>query len=306
MFGRMQMLSPTDLPEEPLPILFGANIDPLWTPGADPVGRALDAEDSGFDFVTIQDHPYQQSFHDTWTLLTFIAARTERITVVPTVACLPLRPPAMLAKSASSLDKLTGGRVQLGLGAGAFWTAIAAMGGPERSPREAADALTEAVEVIHAMWSGQRSVRVPGEYYHLDGSKPGPPPGDGLGVWLGAYGPRMLRLTGATARGWMPSLGFLPLDKLPAAVARLDEAAREAGRDPSRIRKVYNLNGMVGAESGTPFAGSAAQWADQIAALVSEQGMNGFAFWPDDDHDRQLALFADEVVPRVRELLPAD
>ena len=149
-------------------------------------------------------------------------------------------------------------------------------------------------------------MRVPGEYYHLDGSKPGPPPGDDLGIWLGAYGPRMLRLTGAAARGWMPSLGFLPLDKLPAAVARLDEAAREAGRDPSRIRKVYNLNGMIGAESGTPFAGSAAQWADQIAALVSEQGMNGFAFWPDDDHDRQLALFADEVVPRVRELLPAD
>lgn len=116
----------------------------------------------------------------------------------------------------------------------------------------------------------------------------------------------MLRLTGAKARGWMPSLGFLPLDKLPAAVARVDEASRDAGRDPSRIRKIYNLNGMVGAESATPFAGSAAQWADQIAALVSEHGMNGFSYWPDDDHDRQLAMFADEVIPRVRELLPAD
>lgn len=301
----MQTPSPTDLPVEPLPILFGANIDPLWTERADPVGRALDAEDAGFDFVTIQDHPYQQAFHDTWTLLTFIAARTERITVVPTVACLPLRPPAMLAKSASSLDKLTGGRLQLGLGAGAFWTAIAAMGGPERSPREAADALAESVDVIHAMWSGERSVRVPGEYYQLDGSKPGPPPSSDLGIWLGAYGPRMLRLTGAKARGWMPSLGFLPLGKLPAAVSRVDEAARAAGRDPARIRKVYNLNGMIGTESGTPFAGSAAQWADQITALALDHGMNGFAYWPDDDHDRQLATFADEVVPRVHELLPA-
>lgn len=290
-------------PDQPLPILFGANVDPLWADDADPVGRALDAEDHGLDFITIQDHPYQRAFYDAWTLLTFIAARTERITVVPTVACLPLRPPAMLAKSAVSLDHLTGGRVQLGLGAGAFWTAIAAMGGPERSAREAADALTEAVDVIHAMWSGERSVRVPGEHYHLDGTKPGPTPDGRLGIWLGAYGPRMLRLTGAKAEGWMPSLGFLPLAKLPAAVARVDEAAREAGRDPAGIRKIYNLSGMIGAESATPFAGSAAQWADEITRLVTEHGMNGFAYWPDDDHDRQLAVFADEVVPRVREQL---
>lgn len=288
-----------------LPILFGANIDPLWKDDADPVGRALDADDAGLDFVTIQDHPYQQAFHDTWTLLTFIAARTERITVVPTVACLPLRPPAMLAKSAASLDVLTGGRVQLGLGAGAFWKAIVAMGGPDRTPRQAADALTEAVDVIHAMWSGERSVRVPGDYYGLDGSRPGPPPSGGLGIWLGAYGPRMLRLTGARAEGWMPSLGFLPLERLPAAVARIDDAAREAGRDPARIRKVYNLNGMIGAESGTPFAGSVAQWVDQLVSLVLDHGMNAFSYWPDEDHDRQLAAFADEVVPRVREQLSA-
>lgn len=299
----MHSSTPSEDPAPALAILFGANIDPLWSGDADPVGRALDAEDAGFDFVTIQDHPYQQAFHDTWTLLTFIAARSERITVVPTVACLPLRPPAILAKATASLDVLTGGRIQLGLGAGAFWKAIGAMGGPERSPRESADALTEAVDVIHAWWSGERSVRVPGEYYSLSGARPGPPPTGEPGIWLGAYGPRMLRLTGAKAAGWMPSAGFLPPDKLPAAVARVDAAARDAGRDPARIRKVYNLNGMIGAESATPLAGSVDQWVDLIAGLVTDHGMNGFSFWPDEDHDRQLTTFAEEVVPRVRQTL---
>jgi len=86
--------------------------------------------------------------------------------------------------------------------------------------------------VIRAMWSGQRSVRVTGRYYRLPGTHPGPQPGPGLGVWLGAYGPRMLALTGAKADGWMPSHGYLGLDKLGAASRRIDESAAQAGRDP--------------------------------------------------------------------------
>jgi alkanesulfonate monooxygenase SsuD/methylene tetrahydromethanopterin reductase-like flavin-dependent oxidoreductase (luciferase family) len=104
-----------------LPVLFGANVDPVWQPPDGPLERTKHAERLGLDFATVQDHPYQPAFHDTWTLLTFLAARTEHITLVPTVANLPLRPPAMLAKAAASLDLLSGGRLQLGLGAGAFW-----------------------------------------------------------------------------------------------------------------------------------------------------------------------------------------
>jgi len=100
-----------------LPLLFGANVDPLWSPSDAPLRHARNAERLGLDLITIQDHPYQAAFYDAWTLLTYLAARTERITLVPTVASLPLRPPAVLAKSAASLDLLTGGRVQLGLGA---------------------------------------------------------------------------------------------------------------------------------------------------------------------------------------------
>jgi alkanesulfonate monooxygenase SsuD/methylene tetrahydromethanopterin reductase-like flavin-dependent oxidoreductase (luciferase family) len=285
-----------------LPVLFGANVDPLWQPADLPVRHALEAERLGLDLVTIQDHPYQAAFYDTWTLLTYLAGRTERITFVPTVATLPLRPPAMLAKSAASLDLLTGGRVQLGLGAGAFWDAIVAMGGPRRTPAEAVAALEEAIAVIRAMWSGERSIKVEGGHYRDAGLHPGPAPSPGLGIWLGAYGPRMLALTGAAADGWLPSHAFLGVDELPAAIARIDDAAHAAGRDPAHLRRVYNISGLIGPETSEPFRGSVEQWTDQLIA-VHALGMSGFVFWPADDHERQLGRFAQEVVPAVRAAL---
>lgn len=285
-----------------LPVLFGANVDPRWQPADLPVRHSTAAERLGLDLVTIQDHPYQAAFYDTWTLLTYLAGRTERITFVPTVATLPLRPPAMLAKSAASLDLLTGGRVQLGLGAGAFWDAIVAMGGPRRAPAEAVAALEEAIAVIRAMWSGERSIKVEGAYYRVAGLHPGPPPSPGLGIWLGAYGPRMLALTGAVADGWLPSHAFLGVDKLPAAIARIDDAAQTAGRDPAHLRRVFNISGLIGPETSDPFRGTVEQWTDQLLA-VHALGMNGFVYWPADDHERQLARFAEEVVPAVRAAL---
>jgi alkanesulfonate monooxygenase SsuD/methylene tetrahydromethanopterin reductase-like flavin-dependent oxidoreductase (luciferase family) len=285
-----------------LPVLFGANVDPLWQPADLPVEHATAAERLGLDLVTIQDHPYQAAFYDTWTLLTYLAGRTERITFVPTVATLPLRPPAMLAKSAASLDLLTGGRVQLGLGAGAFWDAIVAMGGPRRAPGEAVAALEEAIAVIRAMWSGERSIKVEGAHYRVAGLHPGPPPSPGLGIWLGAYGPRMLALTGAVADGWLPSHAFLGVDELPAAIARIDDAAQAAGRDPAHLRRVYNISGLIAPETSEPFRGTVEQWTEQLLA-VDALGMNGFVYWPADDHERQLARFAEEVVPAVRAAL---
>ncbi|MCI2419558.1 LLM class flavin-dependent oxidoreductase [Saccharopolyspora sp. K220] len=286
-----------------LPVLFGANIDPTWQDPHQPRHLARSADESGLDLVTVQDHPYQRAFYDTWTLISYLAATTQRVTIVPTVANLPLRPPAVLAKSAASLDILSGGRVQLGLGAGAFWDAIAAMGGPRRDKKEAVDALDEAIEVIRLMWSGQRSVRFDGSHYRLSGVHPGPAPSPALGIWLGAYGPRTIRLTGTKADGWMPSLGFLGLDRLGEAVARLHAAAEQAGRDPHALRKVYNLNGIIGSESPEPFQGSIRQWTDQLVDVVQRFGMNAFVYWPNDDHARQLRIFAEQVVPEVRQAI---
>jgi alkanesulfonate monooxygenase SsuD/methylene tetrahydromethanopterin reductase-like flavin-dependent oxidoreductase (luciferase family) len=286
-----------------LSVLLGANVDPVWEDPQYPLRLARQVDASGLDYISIQDHPYRSAFYDAWTLLTFLAARTEHVTFVPTVANLPLRPPAVLAKAAASLALLCGGRVQLGLGAGAFWDAIAAFGGPRRNGKEAVDALDEAIDVIRALWSGERSVRAGGTHYQVTGAHPGPPAAPDLGIWLGAYGPRMLALTGAKADGWIPSLGFLGLDKLSDAVARVDDAASAAGREPAAIRRIYNVGGMIGPESPEPFLGSARQWVDQLVTIVHEHGMNGFTFWPNDDREQQLAIFAAEVAPAVRAAL---
>jgi alkanesulfonate monooxygenase SsuD/methylene tetrahydromethanopterin reductase-like flavin-dependent oxidoreductase (luciferase family) len=284
-----------------LPVWFGANVDPVLQPVDAPLRTAQLADRLGLDLLTIQDHPYQAAFADTWTLLSYLAARTDRITLVPTVASLPLRPPAVLAKSAATLDLLTGGRIQLGLGSGAFWDAIAAMGGPRRSPGEAVDALTEAIDVVRAMWSGQRSVRTTGRHYALAGVHPGPTPSRSLGIWLGAYRPRTLALTGARADGWLPSHAYLGLDRLGDAVRRLDDAAAQAGRDPARLRKVYNVAGRIGPGDRGPFDGPAQRWLDEVTTAVLEHGMNAVVFWPTSDHERQLTLFAEELVPELRQ-----
>ena len=129
------------------------------------LSQAQEAERLGLDYVAVQDHPYQRRFVDTSTLLSMIAATTSRIGLFPDVANLPLRPPAVLAKAAASIDVLSGGRFELGLGAGGFWDAIEAYGGPRHNPGDALDALAEAIEVIRKVWSGERNLRFDGKHY---------------------------------------------------------------------------------------------------------------------------------------------
>ena len=134
-------------------LTFGAFITPSAKDPELTVALAAFAEQVGYDLVTFQDHPYLPNFLDTWTLLSYVAARTERITLSPNVLNLPLRQPAVIARSAASLDLLTGGRVELGLGAGAFWDGIEANGGRRLSPGQAVDALEEAIRVIRDVWA---------------------------------------------------------------------------------------------------------------------------------------------------------
>ncbi len=258
------------------------------------------ADQGGLDYVGIQDHPYQRRFLDTWMLMATVLAGTERVRVFPDVANLPLRPPAVTAKAAASLDVLSGGRFELGLGAGAFWEAVEAMGGPRRSPKEAVDALVEAIEVIRLMWSDQRSVRFDGRYYRWSGVKPGPPPAHPIGIWLGVGGRRTLALVGRTADGWVPSSGWATPDKLPDMHARIDEAAIGAGRDPAGIARVYNVWGKIGGAGGF-LQGGVEQWVDELTELAVEHGMDTFMFGPSEDPVTQLQRFAADVAPAVRE-----
>jgi len=272
---------------------------------ADPLlDTAREIEARGLDWIGVQDHPYQRRFVDTWTLLGAIAAATARVGFFPDVANLPLRPPAVMAKAAASLDVLSGGRFELALGAGGFWDAIEAYGGPRREPRDALAALEEAIQVIRLMWSGERNLRFAGEHYRLAGAHSGPVPAHPIGIWLGVYGPRALRLAGRLADGWVPSLrGDLTL--LSEGSARLDDAAAAAGRDPAEIRRVVNVNGQItdGARLGL-LRGPVDQWVDELTDLAVGYGFDTFMFWGDGED--QLPRFAEEVVPAVRAEVAAE
>jgi alkanesulfonate monooxygenase SsuD/methylene tetrahydromethanopterin reductase-like flavin-dependent oxidoreductase (luciferase family) len=288
------------------PLQFGIFAYPVAHSIAETMHVVDAAERGGLDLVGIQDHPYQRRYLDTWILMAAVLARTSRIAVFPDVANLPLRPPAMMAKAAASLDVISGGRFELGLGAGSFWEAIVAMGGQRRSPRESLAALREAIDVIRLMWSGERSVRYNGEHYRLAGVKPGPPPAHSMSIWLGVYGPKALALLGKQADGWVPSAGNLPRDQLLEKHRLIDAAAADAGRDPAGIRRLFNVTGQIGGPTSGFLHGPVDHWVDELTEAVLTYGMDTFLFGPGTgtepapDAVHQVEVFAAEVVPAVR------
>lgn len=288
-------------------LLFGAFITPTNEAPASVVELARTAEGAGLDLVTFQDHPYQPRFLDTWTLLSYVAARTERVRLAANVHNLPLRPPAVLARAAASLDLLSGGRFELGLGAGGFWDAIEAMGGRRLAPGQAVTALSEAIDIIRGTWDVESRERfvVDGTYYRVDGAKRGPAPAHDVELWLGGLKPRMLGLIGRKADGWLPSLPYLEsLDALTEANARIDAAAGEADRDPRAVRRMLNVGGRMTAErSNRLLLGPPAQWAEQLAELALGYGVSAFIVMADDPHT--LAAFGEEVAPAARALVAA-
>ncbi|MEU8372599.1 LLM class flavin-dependent oxidoreductase [Micromonospora sp. NPDC048894] len=289
-------------------LLFGGFLTPDARQPEQVVARARLCEQVGLDLVTFQDHPYQPGFLDTWTLMSYLAAATSRIRLAGNVLNLPLRQPVVLARSVASLDLLSGGRVELGLGAGAFWDAIEANGGRRLAPGQAVDALDEAIRIIREVWAADRrgGVRVDGEHYRVVGAKRGPAPAHPVGIWVGAYKPRLLRLVGRAADGWLPSLSYLP--KGPAELADLnalvDEGAAAVGRDPAEVRRLLNVSGRF-TRSGAGFLeGPPQQWVRELADLVLTYGTSGFILGTDDP--TSIQLFAQEVAPAVRELVAAE
>jgi len=285
---------------------FGASVEPLADPPDWASRVAVAADRAGLDLLGIQDHPYQRRFLDTWTLISTLVPLTERIRFFPDVACLPRRPPAMIAKATETLDVISGGRVEMGLGAGAFWDAIVAMGGPRRSPGEAVRSVEEAIKVMRLVWSEERSVRFDGEIYTLKGMKPGPHPVHEIGIWVGAGGPRMLSLIGRLADGWIPSMGWATPERLPEMHKRIDEAASKAEREPGEIKRLYNISGRIGQAGEGSLSGPASKWVEELTRFALDLGMDTFIYWPSEDRVRQVELFASEVAPAVREAVAAE
>jgi alkanesulfonate monooxygenase SsuD/methylene tetrahydromethanopterin reductase-like flavin-dependent oxidoreductase (luciferase family) len=287
-------------------LLFGLFVTPSAQRAQHVLDLAVTADRTGLDLVTFQDHPYQPAFLDTWTLLSYAAARTDRVRFSGNVLSLPLRPPGVLARAAASLDVLSGGRFELGIGAGAFWDGIAAMGGRRLTARQGVDALREAIAIIRDLWDTDTrgGVRHEGRYYTMAGAKRGPKPAHDIQIWVGSYKPKMLALTGAIADGWLPTIEYLPngVASLPELNARIDRAAGAAGREPAAVRRLMNfMNVQFSPTSRGLLVGPSKQWVEQLTDLTLTHGITAFLVGGDDQAIAEQ--FAAEVAPAVRELV---
>jgi alkanesulfonate monooxygenase SsuD/methylene tetrahydromethanopterin reductase-like flavin-dependent oxidoreductase (luciferase family) len=293
-----------------LPPLFGVNVDPGTTNIAESYDRARIADIGGADLVMVQDHPYLDRFLDTWTLLTMLASVTERVRLGTNVSPIPLRPPAMLAKAAASLHALSGGRVELGVGAGAYRKGIEAMGGSLPPRGQLVPAFAEALQVIRGLLEGSGSFRFEGEHYTLRGTRFGPKPASPIRIWVGATKPRMLRTTGRLADGVLVSNSYVPVEDLPTINRHLDEGAAEAGRSPEAVRRGYNLMGVIevpglridtsDVRSGTPVM-PADGWIEHLVELARDHRIDTFTIWPLGNHQiEQIHAFVSQIAPAAR------
>lgn len=281
------------------PVLFGLDLTASATPGADPVQRAQAAERLGFDFVSAPDHPCGSApTYETWTMLTWIAASTSRIAVATRVLAVPMRNPPLVAKMAESLDRLSGGRLILGLGGGYADAEFRAFGLPVPAAREKVDGLEDAVRIARRLWT-DRAVSHPGRVYRTDHADVEPKPAHRIPVWLGTFGPRALAVTGRLADGWIPSLGSAPRDQLTAMRARVLAAATDAGRRPAEITCALNLRIATDRAADADVTGTPGAIADQLTDLV-HQGFTAFNLQLADPGELEVA--AAEILPAVRTL----
>ena len=276
-------------------LMFGISVTPYAGNYEEIVNQVLTAQRVGLDVVGIQDHPYQRRFLDTFALIANLLALTERISFFPDVASVPMRPPAMIAKAAASMDVMSGGRFELGLGAGAFWDAVEGMGGQVRARGERLPALDEALTIIRGavdVGPERRVVRSAGPHYPAHSYPPGPPPPHRVEIWIGAMSPGALRLIGSKADGWVAGGGISRAADFANVRAIIDDAATAAGRDPRAIRRIVNLSGPGTADPG--------QLVEVLRPMASEVGINGFVYWPQDFGTAQIERFAAEVAPAMR------
>jgi probable F420-dependent oxidoreductase len=285
---------------------FGVSIVPSASGRSDPVAEARRAEELGLDHVSIWDHPHgERPSFETWTLLTWIAARTERIGLATNVLGLPFRLPALTAKMAETLDRLSGGRVTLGLGGGGTDAEFAGLGAPVRTPADKIEALEEGLEVIRGVWS-QSPFTFDGRHYRNEAALVEPKPERSIPIWLGTYGPKALDLTGRRADGWIPSMPYLPPRVARSRMDRVRAAAARAGRDPDALDYAYNVGVRIG---GPPpddperlVAGEPEEVVERLLELT-EIGFTVLNLWLGGRREEQLERLASEVLSPLRRLV---
>ena len=294
---------------------------------------ARTCERLGFDALLTSDHylsavtTEEPGSNDAWTLLGALAASTERLRLGTMVSPVTFRLPAVLAKAATTVDRISGGRVELGMGAGWWKQEHRTHGIPFPATPERFEMLEEQLEIVHGLWS-EDVFSFDGRYYALEEcrflpkpvQRPHPPI-----VLGGKGGPRLARLVARWADGFN-RVGGTP-DELRASIARVSDAVDGAGRDVASVTMSFMTWVFVGrtdaewrdradrARRMDPMAGSLEEYLDDIsrdcivgtvdravermseyaAAGVQRFVLNHELF---DDLD-QIGLLAEEILPEV-------
>jgi probable F420-dependent oxidoreductase len=229
------------------------------------------AEDAGFDSIWLGDHLLYRGDErpergpwEAWTMLSALAAVTERVTLGPLVACTAFHPPGVIAKMAATIDEVSGGRFVLGLGAGWNREEFAAFGLPydRRVSR-----FEEAFAIIRGMLAGER-VDARGRFHDVERVVLLPPPHRRVPIMIGSNGPRMLGIALPHADAWntwYDDYGNSP-EGFAELNARISDAARSAGRDPADIeRSACVLVALPDAGERAPIPGAPAIGPEALA-----------------------------------------
>ncbi len=282
-------------------LLVGTALRQAVRPGMDPVADARHVESLGFDFLSVTDHLVGRPAYETWTHLTWAAVATERVGLLTDVLGLPYRHPALLAKMAEALQRLSGGRLLLGVGGGGSDREFHALGLAVRRPAEKVDALRESIEVMRSLWTAPAAT-YDGAYFALRDAELEPKPEPPIPVWVGSYGTRALGVTGRLGDGWLPSLPYLPPERYAERRDVVRRAAAKAGRDPDAIVCGYNVLVAVGegvTARPNSIAGPPGLVVEHLAALRG-LGVTALNLWPAVDPEDQRERLAAEVLPGLR------
>lgn len=258
--------------------------------------RVQFAESLGFDGAWVFDHfkplagdPDGKTMEG-WTLLAGLAASTTRIRLGTLVTGITYRPPALLATEAVTVDHISGGRLELGVGAAWFEGEHRMLGFPFPRTRERIERLEEGIQVMRALMT-QDNATFEGRYYHLEDAtyRPRPVQTPHPPIWIGAEGEkRMLPLVARQADVWHASAS---LDDMRRKSSLIDRYAEEAGRDPSEIARAGSIR------PSEPF--------DDVRRTAEAFRTAGFSrlvtVWPEGGRSR-LEAFARDVLPELQSL----
>ena len=265
-----------------LPLLgFGLPVSGSWATPETILRTARRAEELGYASlwsfqrvlspVDRELGPFHRAVHDPTVALAYVAGHTNRIGLGTATICAPFTAPAVLAKTLTSLDVLSGGRLTVGLGIGWLPEEYAAAGVPFERRGERMD---EYLRCLDALWA-QDPVEFAGQFYTVPRSHVGPPPVQRPHppLLLGGAAAPALRRAGRLAQGWISSSGQ-DLTRIGAAIETVRQGAREAGRDPDAVRiLVRGVVELVDDERGDqrrPLQGTRQQVLDDLVALRAQ------------------------------------